>query len=356
MRDLYTLGDALSACSRLVENGSGACDPATVIDRINEACARAMQKGDWPHTLVTVRARVDNHTFPLPEELESIRALNIDNESSTVNSPFFRFMDSGPGEERSWSGTGAKSVDEIGMFCTMYDIPSIEIPAGCRETDREFVSDGLYIMAFSTSKSDASKSVTLQGLDKYNAELGATGTVFTPSESVTIVPWAGAEGELKTALSTLPMSTRIYRQLSAWSKPETAGYISLYAVEPSTSRMWFLAKAHPRATRPTWRRFQFRAQTCCGSNVMILGKLAARKLVDMDDILPIQNIPAIKMMVTAIEFELKQQLKSAIEYEAQAIRLLSEQKAEHDSQGPVVQVVDHQSELFASSYNGYVSR
>ena len=354
--NLYTLSDAFSACSRFVENGSGACDPDTVTDRVNEACQRLIVKGDWPHCLVSVRIRVDNMYFPLPEEIESIRAVNIDNMSSAVNSPYFRFMDSGPGEERSWAGTGAKFLEELGMFCTMYDIPSIERPSGDTQVSREFTSDGLRIMAFSTSTADANKDVSLQGLDKYNAELGATGSVFTPTETLHIVPWAGAEGSLKAELASLPYSTRAYRQLLSWSKPETHGYVSLYAVEPETSRMWFLAKAHPYSTRPSWRRFAIRGQTCCGSNILILGKLAARKLRSMDDLLPVQNIPAIKMMIQAIEFENKQQLKSAIEFEAQAIRLLSEQKDDHDSQGPTVQVIDHQAELFGAPLSRYISR
>ena len=353
MNEMLTLQDAFNACSRFVENGSGACDPATVTDRVNEACQRLMVKGDWPHSTALVRARVDQWTFPLPNEIESIRAVNIDNAASTVNSPYFRFMASGPGEERSWAGTGAKSLDELGLFCTMYDLPSIERPT--TEGD-EFAADGLRIAAFSTAAVDGTKSVTLQGLDARNAELGATGSVFAPGESVRIMPWNGVEGELACEVSDLPMSARDYRQLTAWSKPETAGHVSLYAVDPTTSRMWFLAKAHPRAQRPAWRRYRIRGQDCVCANVLIYGKLAARKLVDMDDILPIQNMAAVKMMVQAIEFENKQQLKNAVEYEAQAIRLLSEQKADHDHSGFQVNVVDHDVDLMGAAVSRYVSR
>lgn len=355
--NLYTLGDAITAVSRFVEDGSGACDRDTVVDRVNEACERLMVKGDWKHSLVVVRARVNNQEFPLPREIESVRAINIDNGPSTVNSPYFRFMASGPGEERSWSGTGHKDFDELGIFPVMFDIPSIDRPDGsCSETGRTFASNGLQIMAFSTSPSDANLKVSLRGVDKYNTELGATEETFVPAEELQINSWHGVEGTLTTPLSDLHSSERLYRQLTGWSKPQTAGYITLYAVELSTSRMWFLAKAHPNDTRPAWRRFRLRGQTNCGSNILILGKLGAVRMTDNEDILSIQSIPAVKHMVQCLEFENKQQLKNAMEYEATAIRLLSEQKQDYDSNGPEVQVIDHDVELMGASTNRWYSR
>jgi len=355
--NLYTLQDAINATARFVENGSGACDRDTMIDRVNEACDRLLQVGDWPHSMMIVRARVDNWTFPLPNELEAIRAINIDNNPSTVNSPYFRFMASGPGEERSWCGTGYKDIDEMGLYPLMYDLPSIEEPAGCRETDRTFTVDGLNIMAFSTSPADVNQCITLQGLDKYNAALGATGAAFTPSEQVRITPWdGGSEGALTAEITNYPTSTRLYRQITAWSKPETAGHVSLYAVEPTTARMWFLCKAGPYETRPFWRRYRLRGQNCSASNILIYGKMASRKLRALDDILPIQNIPAIKSLVQAIELENKQQLNQAVEFEANAIRLLTNQKSNHDSQGFNVQLIDHDVDLMGASVSRYISR
>ena len=357
MNDLHTLEDAVNACSRFVENGSGACDIPTVIDRVNEACERLMVKGDWPHSMVTVRARVDNWTFPLPEEIESIRAVNIDNSPSSANSPYYRFMSSGPGEERSWCGTCDKQLVEMGIYPTMYDLPSIDSPDGCAETPRTFDSDGLRLMAFSTSAADVSKKISTAGLGKHNLELTSSTSAHIPTEDIQIVPWHnGTPGSLVGDLASMPMSTNLYRHLTFWSKPETAGHVSLYAVEPSTSRMWFMATAKPFTKNPSWRRYRLLNQNCCGANILIYGKLACRKLRGLDEILPIQSIPAIKAFVQAIEFENKQQLKSAMEYEAQAIRLMSEQKADHDSSGFEVQVIDHDADLMGASMRRCISR
>jgi hypothetical protein len=357
VNDLSTLSDAFDACARFVENGSGACDPATVTSRINEACERLMVKGDWPHSMVTVRARVDNWTFPLPEEIEAIRAINIDNRPSAASSPYFRFMSSGPGEERSWIGTCDKYLVEMGLYPSMYDLPSIDSPAGCRETDRVFDVDGLRLMAFSTSAVDVSKKISASGLGKHNMELSSSTSAHIPTEDIQIVPWhGGVPGSLVGDLASMPMSANLYRHLSFWSKPETAGHVSLYAVDPATSRMWFLATAKPFTKNPSWRRYRLLNQSCCGANILIYGKLACRKLRGMDEILPIQNIPAIKAMAQAIEFENKQQLKSAMEYEAQAIRLMSEQKADHDSTGFEVQVIDHDVDLMGASVRRCWSR
>ena len=80
------------------------------------------------------------------------------------------------------------------------------------------------------------------------------------------------------------------------------------------------------------------------------------KMTDNEDILSIQSIPAVKHMVQCLEFENKQQLKNAMEYEATAIRLLSEQKQDYDSNGPEVLVIDHDVDLMGASTNRRYSR
>jgi hypothetical protein len=152
------------------------------------------------------------------------------------------------------------------------------------------------------------------------------------------------------------MSANLYRDVTSWTKPVTAGHISLYAVEPSTSRMWFLAKAHPNDTAPTWRRYRVRNADCRGSNILMLCKIAVERPRSLDDIMPIQNMAAMKMMIQAISNENAGNLKSAVEFEANAVRLLAEQKSDSDSQGPTVQVIDHDCDLFGAQMSRYYSR
>lgn len=341
--NLITLEEMVKAVGRYVENGAGACNPALVGDRISDACERLIVKADSVATTWKCRIRVDRSCFPLPREMESIIGVNIDNAAAHVNPQMFEFMDAGPGEIKSWSGTGMKDLEDAGVFCTMYDLPHIEYPAtdAASVADTAFDADGLRIMAFSTSPADQGKFVSVAGLDKYNAPVSSSEMSFEPMEQIPIIRWTdGVEGALSARIADLPKSAKAYRSLTAWAKAKTASHVSLYAVDPATERMWFLAKAHPDDTRPVWRRYNIRNQSCCGSNILVYGKAAAVRLTRPTDVLPVQNRAAVALMVQALEFEAKQQLKSAMEYEATAIRVLLESKADHDNRGMVANVID----------------
>ena len=345
--NLITLSDVIPIARRFVDAGA-ACDRETWLDAIHEANQRLVVKADWPWTTMLVRARVDRDTFPLPREIESIRAVNVDNSPATAESAYFQFMSAGPGEAKSWTAGVSTNLEDRGMFPTMYDLPSLERPAGCSVNDVEWSADGLRIMAFSDKPADSMLSVSVRGRDKFNAPM--------PDETLQIVPWAGVEGALQGDLAQKPGTAATYRELLSWTKPVTAGHVSLYAVDPATSRMWFLAKAHPHDTAPAWRRYAIRNLPCSGANVLFLGKIKAiRPRVDTD-VMPVQNLAAVKLMLQAIAFENAGDLRKAVEFEANATRLLMEQKVDHDESGPRVQVIDHDVDLANCQTNRYCSR
>lgn len=348
--ELITLGAITPLVGRFIEGGQGACRPDLVAERVSDACERLIVKCDAPYTTWKCRVRVDRGCFPLPREMESIIACNIDNAPAYVNPQSFEFLAAGPGELRSWSGTEDKSLEDDGLHCTMYDLPSIEYPKGDAETisDNEFAADGLHIMAFSRSPSDVGKKVSVSGLDKMNTPVSSTPLSFTPMEEVPIVGWTGGvEGVITARVADLPKSEKLYRSITGFAKPKTADHVCLYAVDPASDRMWFLAKAHPDDTRPAWRRYKIRNQSAYGSNILIYGKAAALRLSRSSDVLPVQNRTAVKLMCQAIEYENKDQLKQAVEMEAQAMRVMLEAKADHDNRGMVANVID--MELYCSN-------
>ena len=353
--NLLTLSDILPVARRFVDSGA-VCDPNALIDAIHEANQRLLLKADWPHTTMLVRAKVDKDTFPLPREAASIRAVNFDNMPSTVESPYFQFMSAGPGEAQSWTDGLNPNLEEVGRFPTMYDLPDTETWVGPLVSDITQNSLGLRIMAFSTSPADATKTIQIRGRSHTNTPHSSSSVEFNPDETVKIVPWNGAEGSLQGSLAQKPMSANVYRSITSWTKPVTAGHISLYGVNPTTSEMYFLAKAHPNDLAPTWRRFRIRNKLECGENILMLCKIAAERPSLPTDIMPIQNLAAMKSMLQAISNENAGNLNAAVNFEANAVRLLTEQKADSDNQGPTVQVIDHDCTLFGSSFSRYVSR
>lgn len=355
MRELITLKDMLPQVAKFIDNGAGSCNPQTVADRITEACERLIVKADLPYTTWKCRIHVQGDMFPLPREMETVVAANFDNRPAHVNPATVEFMDAGPGECRSWMGTGIRDLVDDGVFPTMYDIPSLDNPMG-------HVSDGLRIIAFSTAQRDANLKVSVGGRDYLNAPMSASESAFVPMEEIPIIPWSGGrEGVISTGEGgvKLTYSKNAYREVTQWAKPKTAGHVSLYAIEPETNRMFFLAKAHPDDTHPCWRRYKItnvRGLPYRPSNILVYGKASCPRLTRDDDVLPVQNRAAVKLMVQAIEFEAKQQLKNATEYEAQAIRVLMEWKSDYDGGGPKINVIDHEMYISNAPLSRYMSR
>lgn len=345
---LYTLADAREVCGRFVESGS--CDTDLQNKRITEACRRLLVKADWPYSTQIVRIRTDNQTFPLPRECVSIRWARVCDSPVSVRNMSYEFMASGPGEiKHGWSGSGIKDPIDIGMFPVMYDLPSPEVfAAGASITDRT-LGEGLYIVAFSTEIADISLETTIYGNNKYLNDVDvSSATSFVPGDAIRINRWHnGVEGSIAfNSWDDIRKTTGRYRQITKWIKPTTKGYISLYGVDPDTNYMYFLGKAHPDDTAPAWRRYKLLNQgvTDAYANILALCKMKALPLTRDDDILPIQNLDAIKLMIIAIREENALQMANAIAYEQNAVRLLTEQMEDHQVSGGVPVIIDTEAE------------
>jgi len=354
MSNLYTLKNATDFVGSYVDTGT--CDADKKRARVTEACRRLMSKADWAHTTQMVRARVSNQMFPLPRECEAIRWANIENKAANVRQQSFEFLAAGPGEIQHLCATsGYKDLIDAGWFPTMYDVPTPELFANDEtvSTNRESLGAGLHLMAFTTEQEDLGRELTIYGRDRLLNDIGGSGTTFTPGETLKLNRWAkGVEGSV-VGLADLIHTTKLYREVTAWVKPATKGYITLYAVDLTNKYMWLLAKAHPDDLKPVWRRYKLRGQAQSGdsANILMLCKMKALDLTRDDDILPIQNLDAIKLMVIAIREENAKNLELAMAYELNAVRLLSEQLDNVKRAVGTPQIIDTHDELAASRVN-----
>lgn len=343
---LLTVSDAREFLGRFVDAGS--CTPAVIDSRIYEACRRLLRKSDWVHSTRVVRIRTDRKYFPLPRECEAIRWANVCGAPARIFGPAYEFVNAGPGEIRHMTtSTGFKNLVDAGVFPTMYDIPSIETFALDAKPTERTLGQGFYIAAFSTQNTDAGKKLTLRGTDRLNNELGS-GVTFDGAEQVDINPWmGGTEGMVASGLAALHKSSRRYRELTDWTKPVTGGYISVYAIDPDTNFMYFLAKAHPLDTKPVWRRYKIAGEAFTNdhANILTICKLKVVPFTADDDVLPIQNLDALKSMVMAIKFENDGNMQAKVVYEANAVALLDEQQGDHDKNAGMPVIIDHQLEM-----------
>lgn len=349
MASLYILTDAYNLCNRFVESGS--CSSTVVYARITEACRRLMVKADWAHTTQTVRIRTNNQMFPLPREAESIRAANVENEAVAVFGQTYEFLTSGPGEiMHKVSSSGLKDLVDAGNFPTMYDPPSIEdFDDSESDATNRTLGEGYPLIAFSTDQEDVGRTLTIYGRNKYLNDHSGSGATFTPGESLKINMWAGGvEGSITGAWADFAQTTKLYREITKWVKPITKGYITLYSLDATNNYMWILAKAHPDDTVPVWRRYKLSGQPLDQSesaNVLALCKMKALPLTRADDVLPIQNLDAIKLMVIAIREENAGNFENALAYEQDAVRLLNEQLGDVAKAAGALTIIDYDNEL-----------
>jgi len=352
MRELLTLGKIAPEVREFINMGNGACNPKLLAARVSEACANLLTAAELPYTTWKMRMRLNKNEFPLPDNFETILACNFDNAPAHVNNPYVEFMEVGPGEARSWIGTGTKDLIDNGIHPLMYDIPSIMSPMPCSHASPVQTSYGARIVAFSTEQSDAGKFVTIRGRDQYNAEMvnPSADEKFNPNEDVPINWWLGGhEGEIPqghTTTSTVAMGNKRYRSIGSWEKPETKGYVTLYAYIPETNQWHFLAKAHPDITTPCWRRYKVSGLfSHCGTiptSVLIYAKMAAYELRRDSDILPVQNLTAVRLMVQAIEKQRGAEVQLAEALKSEAMNTLLMWKADHFSGTTQINIIDQE--------------
>jgi hypothetical protein len=208
---------------------------------------------------------------------------------------------------------------------------------------------GYRLVAYSTSMNDMNVPLKLRGFGVQGKDV---------SESLLLNVFAnGTEGTIEGSWDSQIISASAFRDLTAVSKPITSGYVTLYAVDTATNEMWIVGQYHPSDTLPMFRRYRITNKNCNTSddractNLLALVLCGYTKLTEDDDIVPIDNLPALKNMIIAIEAENSGDLNKATVYESNAVRLLSEAKANHQITNSNMTIIDHDRYLMGSAIN-----
>lgn len=312
---LYTLSDARSLCRPFVDGGS--CKDATVDARINEALERLMEEQPWECLRRVVRVTTCNRILPLPHNVEKITAACLDGGPSRIFNQAYQFLSSGPGDlDYQLVASGIKDlVDQGDYWPIMFDVPKkLEID------DEEVFPEGLQLCAFAANDSDRASPLVVTGFTSTGEEV---------TESIQIQPWqGGVEGQLFGNWNEdIKLSTNSFQDVTAVIKPATTGYVSLYAVYPTESYMFMLAKYHPNQTRPNFRRYIINNSTQDTRTCMLLQvQIRYQPLAAATDVLPVDSLQAVKLMVMAISEENKQNIPQAITLAQQAVNLMAKRE------------------------------
>lgn len=340
MGKIFTFLEARNNLGRFVENGT--CSTSVINQRINEAIQRLIVKSevqDSPRLNFLVRIKSTNREFPLPRGVEKIMAVDVNGTPGHIFNKMYQFLSVGPGDlDDGYSLEGcSRHLMDLGEFPYQFPVPSTE--------------SGLNLVAFST----ASESTKLKvwGFDTSGNEV---------VEELTINRFQdGVEGVIAGNFTDAnKVSTNKIREITKVIKSETQASVILYAVDLVTSKTWFVGKYHSKDTIPMFRRYRIvgkpnrtgtendeRSETC----ILAMVKLGYSELSENDDIVPIDSMPALKLMLMAIKYENEGNLQNSMAYEANAVRLLEDVNAHHKiAQGTPV-IIDFERKLMGGVAN-----
>ena len=330
----FTLQDAFSELGPRINGGT--CRFEMAAARINQATRRIMNRPRKPvHVERIVRFFSRKDAITLPMEVEKILHYTVDGNPAPLFSRAYEFVSGGWGEIACHAPcmSGKYLVDMGNHFSTAFELPSMEAADG---SDQEPVFSSFKLAAFSTSAKDVTKALVIYGRGEKNEVLGSP----NPGMQLPIQQWSGGvEGnifmELASKPEIIPAVSEPVRSVERVQKPQTEGFVSLYSYDPVTHQMYFLSKFHPQETNPRYRRYRItQPDYVNGSSIYALCELGYVPLQSPDDVLIVQNMDALKMMVMAIEMENERDFQAAKAYEADAYRLIDEQRTSeraHDS-------------------------
>lgn len=328
---IFTVADARPVLAPFVESGSCPSN-SVVLDRVNECSRRLMAKATWWNMLRRIRFYSTGGVIALPTEVEKILTVDTEGTPARVFNQMYEFLENGPGEVPPRTAYDRNLVDLGDGWPTFFDLPP---------TNSETTTDGApcRLVALSTAAADIGQTLTIWGRDSQLQDVAAEGI------SLNVARWQnGVDGQfhVQNVLDTPGAYPETeFSAITSVAKPVTTAYVSLYTYEPTTHRMYFLAKYHPLETRPGYRRYRILAPGLSNySNVLCLCRLRYVPRLYDTDVLLIQNLDALKLMAMAIREENDRNLQLALAYEQSAVRLLGEEQRTKQTDDVIIQIVD----------------
>lgn len=297
-----TLADAKPTISKVL---SMASTDSRVVDYINEAQERLIYKGKWASTYARYKVSTDDGTITWPRQLETIESLIVDEIPGVVRNDWFEFLESGPGLIDSTSSVGRQLIDRAEAV-----------------TFSDLTGSDKRLRVYSSVSADVGKKLLFQGYDESGE------WIRTQVDGVYV------DGEYITLTSGYVDSVNLFSSVVGVQKPITEGNVKVHEYDTTKSTQRSIAEYEPLETSPTYRRSIIPGITKA-TDVVVVGKLRYLPAKNDIDWLFINNLPALKMMVTAIRKEENNIIDEATFAEAKAIQMLNEQLMHHLGDGAV---------------------
>lgn len=282
-----TLGSVRASIARVCGQTGVPADSSTVVDYINEATEELMNAGDWPGVVDRYHFKIEDGEVIVPSQFDRLMGFSVGTAVFQTRSPWFEFVDYGPGPNAAFSGFGC---GDNGILLDRGEAPVfVQIP-----------DDGTNYTLFTIGEVD-------ERVDEVRPQMNVQGVAdnsgMQSREVRTEVDGEWISGEqLEINGDTDPFrydGTAVFTHVTQVVKPVTRGYVELWATNGANSVL--LATYAPNETIPTYRKYYIPARHTAGVNTVLV---RARKrfvpVANDNDQLIIANLPALKAMVQAL--------------------------------------------------------
>lgn len=311
--NLLTLGQCRA--SRQLNAIAGVCATSEEFaSLVNDACQRALRRGDWEGTLIPIQVCVRRGCITWPREVETVRAINICGCPVPISNNWYQFL---PGNQKNWWGTCRNNFSAFAesRMDQQVQVPSFE----------DLYGSGRYLRFICEKREDFGKTITVYGIND------ATGLPIR--QKVNGIWIDGITLTLKVGFVSTTMTVRSVTRIQ---KDVTQGLVFGYGYNPTEDVMEPFGQYEPTETHPLYMRYKLSAPICTGrtgssatvacgefKSALALVKLAFIPAVADTDVVVIQNIDALKMLIQSIRFEEASDINNKRQYELDAIRELN---------------------------------
>lgn len=299
-----TLGQIRPQLARVSGTSGFPTDSARIIALLNQATEELMNEGDWPGVVDRYLFHTENGHIILPWFLDRIMGVAVNNIPYSLKSPWYEFVEFGPGPQ-----------------------------GDCQWVDSVIDRDEVAIQAQFPSEDDGpwtlyTKCEVDELVDGVRPTMLVKGTTPGGRRVRTLAGTAWVDGEyLELNGDTPPYTfagTAQFASVTGVVKPETNGYIELWATNGIPADDVLLATYAPQETTPSYHAYflptlkdycgmttAFYCCNGCGSSegassttdltVLVRGRKRFIPVQSDSDILIISNLPALIAMMMAIQ-------------------------------------------------------
>jgi hypothetical protein len=250
----------------------------------------------------------------LPGDLERIMGIAVNGHPVQMRSPWFEFVQDGPGQVNDFSG--AEMVLDRGESCTFRDIPP---------------DSGQYFLQvkgrIDERISGVRPKIRVLGYDEFG-DWVRTEDVAEPFDGIDIeIDGDSTEKVIETSFA--------WSRIEAVIKPLTKSYVQLW-VRSVAAGTFMISSYAPRETVPTYRRYflpSISPRSAIASGIVMRVRRRFFPVISDNDFLPITNLVALETMMQATQSRENKDADAYMKFRGLALNLMGDEATAY--RGPV---------------------